>query len=532
MNAVAQVFVDAYEKDRDITPKELIDAGWTYRDLATYMQCCKVLSSVSIMKTENFLSGGPIQRDNFKEYEEYVLNGISNQLIRLVQEPILFDAFTNGMLKYSYNGHYNGVIYESGKDVSYRYGYNNDDPEWLCTIFKSEQTDIQTVGYFIGKYITKGIMCEWGHTSDITELSIQQAEQKKTELEKTLFKLESNEPEFDDDIVLSSFSNIHEWSKKIGEFISDRDDLEAEIETLEDYIDDPQPFYHRKREKFLMNSLPNVVFDIYNHHDELPSSALVSVDLSIAQERQKIIIINDAREKSDTNIWINRGFSQTILATLMQGLRDFEYKGEKHHICEATILSDVAIDILGDDTFRNPNKITTVYVYSYKHISNIEQNYTPVTAYVLCANRNMPVPFNVYYDKQGDRYFINETSYLEYAKQYGFPLMKLKTYAPNSTSFSMADLSDMSTLRLYGYTVSKNEGLTDGQRQKLLKNLMDSRLMSKTDILNHIEWIVNTHEGNYKYADACDKWTSDIRFVNQYRLDTQRSVWARLIPNK
>lgn len=30
MNAVAQAFVDAYEKDRDITPKELIDAGWTY----------------------------------------------------------------------------------------------------------------------------------------------------------------------------------------------------------------------------------------------------------------------------------------------------------------------------------------------------------------------------------------------------------------------------------------------------------------------------------------------------------------------
>ncbi len=529
MNAVAQVFVDAYEKDRDITPKELIDAGWTYRDLATYMRCCKVLSSVSIMKTENFLSGGPICRDNYKEYEEYVLSGISNKLTRLVQEPISFDAFTNNMLRYSYNGGYNGVIYEGGKEISYRYVYNNAEPEWLCTIFKSEQTDIQTVGYFIGKYIAEGVMCEWGHTADITELSIQQAERKKAEMEKTLFKLELNEPRFDDDIVLSSFLNIHEWAKKIGEFISDRDELEAEIEELDDYLSDPQGHIRDKKLRNIYYRL-HIKSDLYRK-ESVPSSACLSVILGNKNENHEIFLISDAHEKSDTNFWIHRGFSQTILATLMKGLRDFEYKGEKHHICEATILSDAAIDILGDDTFRNPNKITTVYVYSHKHISNIEQNYTPVTAYVLCANRNMPVPFNVYYDKQGDRYFINETSYLEYAKQYGFPLMKLKTYAPSSISFSMADLSDMSTLRLYGYTVSKNEGLTDGQRQELLKNLMDSRLMSKTDILNHIEWLVNTHEGNYKYADACDKWMSDIRFVNQYRLDTQRSVWAKFISN-
>lgn len=37
MNAVAQAFVDAYENDRDITPKELIDAGWTYKYLTVYI---------------------------------------------------------------------------------------------------------------------------------------------------------------------------------------------------------------------------------------------------------------------------------------------------------------------------------------------------------------------------------------------------------------------------------------------------------------------------------------------------------------
>lgn len=86
----------------------------------------------------------------------------------------------------------------------------------------------------------------------------------------------------------------------------------------------------------------------------------------------------------------------------------------------------------------------------------------------------------------------------------------------------------MSVLRLYGYTVSKNEGMSDSQRQELLKNLIDLRLMTKTDILNHLEWLANTHAGNYKYADACSKWRMDIRFVNSYQMNKQRSVWAQL----
>ena len=522
MNAVAQAFVDAYENDRDITPKELIDAGWTYKYLTVYMHCCEVIRAIGITWGRLWLKGESEQKATVREYCYGELEKIAEQLTILIGEEIHIDLAVASFFNYSYARSSGGLF-----QVRCRSDYDSNSSEWFSCLLKNEEYAFSTISFFIGKYIVKGVKVELSSREDISQLSIAEANHKRDVLKSKLYTLEMSEPDFYEDETLKDFSSVYKYGKQIGIFIQDQEDFEGEIEELDDYLSDPQKYIRDKKLVKIYSQL-DIKSDLYRK-EGVPLSACLSVILGNKNENHEMFLISDAHEKSDANFWIQRGFSQTILATLMQGLRDFEYKGEKHHICEATILSDAAIDILGDDTFRNPNKITTVYVYSHKHISNIEQNYTPVTAYVLRANRNMPVPFNVYYDKQGDRYFINETSYLEYAKQYGFPLMKLKTYAPSSTSFSMADLSDMSTLRLYGYTVSKNEGLTDGQRQELLKNLMDSRLMSKTDILNHIEWLVNTHEGNYKYADACDKWTSDIRFVNQYRLDTQRSVWAQLV---
>lgn len=148
----------------------------------------------------------------------------------------------------------------------------------------------------------------------------------------------------------------------------------------------------------------------------------------------------------------------------------------------------------------------------------------------MCANSTTPIPFNIYYNRTSDMYFINRASYLEYAARYGLPMMKLKPYTRTSGTFSRESLSEMSVLRLYGYTVNETDGLTDGERQELLINLIDSGLMDKVDIINHIEWLIHTHEGNIQYMNACDKWQTDLDFVNSYNIDSQRAIWGRFVP--
>ena len=47
-------------------------------------------------------------------------------------------------------------------------------------------------------------------------------------------------------------------------------------------------------------------------------------------------------------------------------------------------------------------------------------------------------------------------------------------------------------------------------------------------IINHIEWLIHTHEGNIQYMNACDKWQTDLDFVNSYNIDSQRAIWGEL----
>lgn len=60
---------------------------------------------------------------------------------------------------------------------------------------------------------------------------------------------------------------------------------------------------------------------------------------------------------------------------------------------------------------------------------------------------------------------------------------------------------------------------------------MDSNLMNKLDIVNHLEWLINTHIGNYICTEACEKWKSDLNFVNSYKINYQNSIWAHFVPS-
>ena len=94
------------------------------------------------------------------------------------------------------------------------------------------------------------------------------------------------------------------------------------------------------------------------------------------------------------------------------------------------------------------------------------------------------------------------------------------------------NLRKNSELNLYGYTVAKTAEMSTGERQRLLQQLMDNGLMSKHQIVNHLEWLIHRQSGRVKMEDACDCWREDLRFVNSYRLNAQRKIQGRFVYGK
>ena len=83
-----------------------------------------------------------------------------------------------------------------------------------------------------------------------------------------------------------------------------------------------------------------------------------------------------------------------------------------------------------------------------------------------------------------------------------------------------------SALKLYGYNVSQEEGLSNEERQELLGEIMDLNLISKDEVLQILKSAVRMHSGS-KYIDAQTKWTADIKFVKDYKVDS-----SRVLPKK
>ena len=86
------------------------------------------------------------------------------------------------------------------------------------------------------------------------------------------------------------------------------------------------------------------------------------------------------------------------------------------------------------------------------------------------------------------------------------------------------NLSSESTLHLCGYTVSQNSYLTDDERQNILAYLVDKHILTKSEIISHLNFLIRTNRYNSNMEIALLYWNSDLNFIRSYQLNEQRRV--------
>ena len=69
----------------------------------------------------------------------------------------------------------------------------------------------------------------------------------------------------------------------------------------------------------------------------------------------------------------------------------------------------------------------------------------------------------------------------------------------------------------YGYTVSKEYDLMEITRHKILANLIDNKIMTKSAIISYLDFFISQHN-NPKYQMAVGKWELDRDFVRDYKV--------------
>lgn len=261
-------------------------------------------------------------------------------------------------------------------------------------------------------------------------------------------------------------------------------------------------------------------------HYGLPESSIVTVYFSGAYQAQDCYtIVKRAADENNARgiFYLNRSTAQRILQSVLfnvpiePGIKRI-VKYPQFYCCKENMVY-----------FCDVNSPKSIMVYNRRTIlpdSDIEV----VTAFVLFAGREEPIPISVYYNSKNQRYFINEVSYRNYMFRYGLPYFYVQPYG--SGQFGDWNLRTNSELNLFGYSVSQQSGITRYQRQTLLEQLIDSGLMSKARIMGHLEWLISTRQGNPSMSLACKAWADDLEHVSKYRMKNQRVIWGKLIGHK
>lgn len=132
------------------------------------------------------------------------------------------------------------------------------------------------------------------------------------------------------------------------------------------------------------------------------------------------------------------------------------------------------------------------------------------------------VDINVNYCSSCRRYFIGQREYEHYRDVYG-PILGNFSFSESAQSSSGAvTLSKESPLMMCGYNVRESDGLTSRERQLILSNMIDRRILSKPRIIEYLQFFISWREGNPNMRNACDKWREDLAFVRAYKMDVQR----------
>ena len=130
-------------------------------------------------------------------------------------------------------------------------------------------------------------------------------------------------------------------------------------------------------------------------------------------------------------------------------------------------------------------------------------------------------------------YFLLESQYKK-LKECGILLCQViegESYYKKG-DFKSLNMAKESLLMQNGYNVKANNGLTDKQRQIILENIMNNRILTPHAICSYLEMFIAQKKNMPQYGEAVLKWEKDRSFVLSYKNEYKKKVKIQSIKER
>lgn len=96
----------------------------------------------------------------------------------------------------------------------------------------------------------------------------------------------------------------------------------------------------------------------------------------------------------------------------------------------------------------------------------------------------------VAYNSRTDRYYISDTQLKWLHKENIYPTTIFHASNDGSIPLITMDFQEFSKLAMYGYSAGKS-GLVTSERRKILRYVLDNRIMSGYEIVEHLQGLIS-----------------------------------------
>lgn len=163
----------------------------------------------------------------------------------------------------------------------------------------------------------------------------------------------------------------------------------------------------------------------------------------------------------------------------------------------------------------------TLYVYSGR-IKCIRDNHTMTCVNALIDTASGEVAkLNVNCCLNCNRFYISYDEYERYMAKYKSLLTRIVLVNQNGESTFTNNLAAESILKLCGYSVSQEKGLSQAERQRLLAKIIHTGIVNKPDVIQHLNWLIKMNGKKAGNDIAKEKWEDDLFFVRNLDMRSQ-----------
>lgn len=172
-------------------------------------------------------------------------------------------------------------------------------------------------------------------------------------------------------------------------------------------------------------------------------------------------------------------------------------------------------------TQTTDNADLTLYVHKGQIICHKQKHDIEQATAIMQNIRGNEIKLNVSHCLFCNKFFILHSVYNTYREKYGTVLGDIKLLSGESFDSYSPDLAAESILHLCGYSVSQKSKLSMVDRQAIIAAVIDSGAMSKGQVINLLQYLIDLSQKKDNMKYAIDKWHEDLEFTLAYNTAQQ-----------